>query len=242
VPTELLAGSNFSVTLNLQRRAGDVRVLDLRPEGSTGADLTESLTEPVPSPRLRAPFPWKPETEPLAALGVAVREPTADELESWAEGAAIYDDVSGGSSRMGGIVLVAAPRLVAGEADESLEIYRKVFGQNGERAPYIRSVIARVIDDYLRETGARRVVGFELRRYLRNRPNSQLEAYLLLEELDALHRHHRSLGLAPAEYRHIQRRWLTEITPETISVDELAEVIHPSRYVRGSDVLDLFGR
>ena len=40
----------------------------------------------------------------------------------------------------------------------------------------------------------------------------------------------------------VQREWLREIQPDGITLDELAEAIYPSRYVRGSDILDIFGR
>ena len=92
-----------------------------------------------------------------------------------------------------------------------------------------------------RDTGVRRVIGFELRRYLNNRPSTQFQAYRALQDLDALFGHHRRSGLTPAEYRSIQRSWLQDIKPEGITLEELAELIHPSRYVRGSDVLDIFG-
>ena len=77
---------------------------------------------------------------------------------------------------------------------------------------------------------------------MKNRPSSLLEAYSTLEALDSLFRYHRRLGLSPGEYRRIQREWLREIQPDGITLDELAEAIHPSRYVRGSDILDIFGR
>jgi hypothetical protein len=32
-----------------------------------------------------------------------------------------------------------------------------------------------------------------------------------------------------------------DIKPEGITIEELAEAVRPSRYVRGSDVLDIFG-
>ena len=63
----------------------------------------------------------------------------------------------------------------------------------------------------------------------------------LLEDLDILFALHRGLGLTPGEYRPIQARWLEAIRPEGITTQELAEAIQPSRYVRGSDVLDIFG-
>ncbi|MEE8581778.1 MAG: hypothetical protein V3T33_09335, partial [Myxococcota bacterium] len=77
--------------------------------------------------------------------------------------------------------------------------------------------------------------------YLKNRPSSKFEAYQALIALDELFRTHRNSGLVPSEYRRIQREWLQAIQPEGISIDELAELIHPSHYVRGSDVLDIFG-
>ena len=85
------------------------------------------------------------------------------------------------------------------------------------------------------------MVGFEFRRYVNNRPSTQFEAYRTLQGLAALFRHHRRSGLTPAEYRGIQKTWIEDIKPEGIGLGELAEAIHPSRYVRGSDVLDVFG-
>jgi hypothetical protein len=84
-------------------------------------------------------------------------------------------------------------------------------------------------------------VGFELRRYVKNRPNSRFQAYKALEDLDVLFAYHRDLGLTPGEYRPIQHEWLEAIKPEGISLVELGEAIRPSHYVRGSDVLDIFG-
>ena len=60
--------------------------------------------------------------------------------------------------------------------------------------------------------------------------------------LEALLRYHRALGLAPSEYERIQAGWLAAVKPDGISPEEFAEMVHPSRYVRGSDVLDVFGR
>jgi hypothetical protein len=98
------------------------------------------------------------------------------------------------------------------------------------------------LDRYLENSRARRVVGFELRRFVKNRPSTLLEAYGMLESLDALFQYHRRLGLSPGEYRRIQENWLRQIQPDGITLDELSETIHPSRYVRGSDILDIFGR
>ena len=63
----------------------------------------------------------------------------------------------------------------------------------------------------------------------------------MLQSLDALFRHHRRSGLTPTEYGPIQYGWLETVLPDGISVRELSEFVHPSRYVRGSDVLDVFG-
>ena len=98
------------------------------------------------------------------------------------------------------------------------------------------------LDRYLANTRARRVFGFELRRFVKNRPSTLLDAYQALESLDALFRYHRRLGLSKGEYRRIQQGWLRRIQPDGITLDELSEAIHPPRYVRGSDILDIFGR
>ena len=104
------------------------------------------------------------------------------------------------------------------------------------------TVLQLALDRYLEETRSRRVIGFELRRFVKNRPSTLIEAYDTLESLDELFRYHRRLGLSPGEYRTIQREWLREIQPDGITLDELSETIHPSRYVRGSDILDIFGQ
>ena len=76
---------------------------------------------------------------------------------------------------------------------------------------------------------------------MKNRPSSLFDAYQVFEDLDALFAHHRALGLTPGEYRPIQAAWLEQIRPEGITIDELAEAVHPSRYVRGTDILEIFG-
>ena len=108
-------------------------------------------------------------------------------------------------------------------------------------APRIREILQASLDQYRSVTGARRVVGFEFRRYIMNRPSSQFAAYQALQELDSLFRNQRTSGLAPSEFSHIQNPWLVEILPEGITSDELSQTIFPSRYVRGSDILDVFG-
>ena len=136
---------------------------------------------------------------------------------------------------------VSEVRLIAQEIERSVSLHDELFGEEGSRAQYVREVLQQAADDYRRSTGARRIVGFELRRYVYNRPSSQFAAYQELQKLDALFRHHRRSGLTPTEYRAIQKEWLESIRPEGIVIRELSEFIHPSRYVRGSDVLDVFG-
>ena len=133
-------------------------------------------------------------------------------------------------------------RIDPGYADGALALYQGLFGYEGERTDEIREILQDALDRYLANTRARRVVGFELRRFVKNRPSTLLEAYRTLDALDDLFRDHRRLGLSPGEYRRIQKSWLREIQPDGITLDELAEAIHPSRYVRGSDILDIFGR
>ncbi|MBW2233161.1 MAG: hypothetical protein JRH17_22485, partial [Deltaproteobacteria bacterium] len=65
--------------------------------------------------------------------------------------------------------------------------------------------------------------------------------FRVLENLDLLFALHRDLGLTPGEYRPIQHRWLEAIKPDGMTTAQLAEAVRPSRYVRGSDVLDIFG-
>jgi hypothetical protein len=138
-------------------------------------------------------------------------------------------------------VTVSEDRLVAREVEKSSALYAQVFGAHGSKAPKVRAALQSAVDDYRRSTGARRIVGFELRRYIYNRPSSQYLAYQALHSLDLLFRHHRRSGLTPAEFGAIQREWLRQIQPEGISVAQLSELVHPSRYIRGSDVLDIFG-
>jgi predicted TIM-barrel fold metal-dependent hydrolase len=126
-------------------------------------------------------------------------------------------------------------------AEQAVLLFEQIFGADGGQIAKRRQLLQNAVDQYVRNTGARRVVGFELRRYVKNRPSSLYQAYRLLEDLDALFRHHRGLGLVPGEYRPIQARWLAAIRPEGITTEELAEAVQPSRYVRGTDVLDIFG-
>jgi hypothetical protein len=139
-------------------------------------------------------------------------------------------------------VSVTIARLNADFADDAIAVYEELFGLEQERTDEVREILQGALDLYLATTRARRVVGFELRRFVKNRPSTLLEAYRTLELLDDLFRYHRRLGLSPGEFRIIQDDWLRQIQPDGITLDELAEAIHPSRYVRGSDILDIFGR
>jgi hypothetical protein len=177
----------------------------------------------------------------LAPVGIQLRDPTSAELRSAARGAVVYQDLGSMLQGRDGEVLVSEARLIAHEVEQTAAIFERVFSSDGSRAARVRSSLQAAVDDYKRSTGARRVVGFELRRYVYNRPSSQFEAYQELQSLDALFRHHRRSGLTPTEYGPIQRKWLEAVRPEGISVRELSEFVHPSRYVRGSDVLDVFG-
>ena len=138
-------------------------------------------------------------------------------------------------------VTVSASRVLAQDAQSAAVRFEQLFGKDGSRAESVREVLQKALDDYLRDGTARRVLGFEFRRFLRNRPNSQFDAYVVLDDLDHLFSYHRNLGLTRGEYIRIQRGWLETIQPDGISLEELAEAIHPSRFVRGSDILELFG-
>jgi hypothetical protein len=178
----------------------------------------------------------------LADLDVDARPTTAREYASRLGGAAIIDDVGTNLGKWDHQLLpVAEARIRGREAERAVEFYEQLFGPGGSRSEYLRSVLQGALDQYVRTTGARRVVGFELRRYVKNRPSSQFAAYQTLDDLDTLFAYHRDLGLTPGEYRPIQRSWLVSIKPEGITLSELAEAVRPSRYVRGSDVLDIFG-
>ena len=178
--------------------------------------------------------------ERLRALDVEARPMATSVMLARLEGDAVIDDrglASGGTS-----AVVTEARLDARDSEKAIGLYGRLFGEHDERADHVRSVLQNALDQYREIHRAQRVVGFELRRFVKNRPSTLIEAYTTLEELDTLFRYHRRLGLSPGEYKRIQRGWLAKIQPEGIEVDELAETIHPSRYVRGSDILDIFGQ
>lgn len=218
------------------------RVPALTPRGASRSELTGAfgpVEVPIATPPPREAPPLR-RAERLKELDVTAREtPLRVQLDRL-RGAAIIDDLGGPTDE--GRVVVTAARLDASDAERAIELYESLFGPEGERAGEVRAVLQEALDAYLETTRARRVIGFELRRFVKNRPSTLLEAYQTLDRLDALFRYHRRLGLSPGEFRRIQRDWLDRIQPEGITLDELAEAIHPSRYVRGSDILDIFGR
>ena len=216
----------------------------LKATGAPRNDITTIFPGPEIAP---TPAPWMPdewrvgEARRLRELSVRPRERTVDEWGRWLRGAGIIDEIGRGSPRRDGMVTVAQPRLLAADAQRTIELYERAFGRDAVRAPRVRALLADALEQYRRSSGTRRVVGFEFRRYVKNRPSSLFEAYQVFEDLDRLFDHHRALGLTPSEYRPIQADWLAQIKPDGIAIDELAEAIHPSRYVRGTDILDIFG-
>ena len=178
--------------------------------------------------------------ERLRALDVEARPMSTAVMLARLEGDAVIDDR--GLASDGASAVVTEARLDARDAETAIGLYGRLFGEHDERADHVRSVLQNALDQYREVHRSQRVVGFELRRFVKNRPSTLIEAYTTLEELDTLFRYHRRLGLSPGEYKRIQRGWLEKIQPEGIEVDELAETIHPSRYVRGSDILDIFGQ
>ncbi|MCG8588846.1 MAG: hypothetical protein MJE66_06105, partial [Proteobacteria bacterium] len=215
---------------------------DLRPEGPGLTSIGEVFAErgPSPDPWLIAPL-QESEPQRLAEVGVDVRALSPEESAARQLGVVIVDDVARGRVADDG-ASVADLRLHQDEARRASELLEEVFGADFERTEELRQVLADAVADFRSETGVDRVSGFEFRRYLNNRPSSQFPAYRTLNDLDRLLRHHRRSGLAPAEYQRIQRGWLERIAPEGLPVGELAEAIHPTRYLRGSDILDVFGR
>lgn len=218
---------------------------DLHPDGASRDDITEMFIPAsiVPIPPAWEADAWMPwERSELTNLFVFARPLEQRELQSQLAGAGVIDDVGRDLQAWDGRPLpVAGERLDGKEAKLAVDLFEQIFGADGGNVDYLRRVLQRALDEYTRNTGARRVVGFELRRYVKNRPSSLYQAYQLLEDLDQLFAYHRGLGLTPGEYRPIQARWLAAIRPDGITTRELAEAVQPSRYVRGSDVLDIFG-
>lgn len=218
---------------------------DLHPEGASRDDVSSMYfaEDLVPNPPPIEPDPWLPwQRSELTNLFVFARPLDGHEWKTWLAGAPVIDDVGRNLQAWDGRPMpVAAARLDGEDAQRAVELFEEIFGSDGGNVPALRRTLQRALDEYVRNTGARRVVGFELRRYVKNRPSSLYQAYQLLEDLDTLFAYHRGLGLTPGEYRPIQARWLDAIRPEGITTAELAEAVQPSRYVRGTDVLDIFG-
>jgi len=218
---------------------------DLHPEGATRDDITFMLfaDDLIPLPSAYTSIPWLPFNEEIVEkLDIELRPTTQRELQSRLAGAAIIDDVGSDLRAWDDRPVRIADARVSGRTAKSAHnLYVQLFGRGNTNADHLRGVLQEVVDQYVRSTGSRRVTGFELRRYVKNRPSSRFEAFRALEDLDLLFALHRDLGLTPGEYRPIQQRWLEAIKPEGITLAQLAEAVRPSRYVRGSDVLDIFG-
>lgn len=225
--------------------SGLAQIADLHPLGGGRDDPSTMFFNPK---RVPIPPPWDPSNwipfhqDSVMELDIAVRLMTNREYRSRLRGATVIDDVGTELTAWDGRALeVSEARINGEEAEHAVAILKQLFGPRESRATWVRDVLQNALDQYRRTTGARRVVGFELRRYVKNRPSSLYQAHKVLEDLDKLFAMHRGLGLTPGEYRPIQKRWLALIKPEGITTSELAETIQPSRYVRGSDVLDIFG-
>ncbi|MBJ21412.1 MAG: hypothetical protein CL933_18550 [Deltaproteobacteria bacterium] len=224
----------------------DDRVPSLLGLGSSRSQLPGAFgptVVPTPSRKFREASPLS-NADRLTSLAIDAHDTPAEVLLARLEGVAVIDDLahSKDSSAKRGKVAITGARLDPQDAESAISLYEELFGTDGQRTGEVRDVLQSALDRYLEMTRARRVIGFELRRFVKNRPSSLLEAYTTLDQLDALFRYHRRLGLSPGEFRRIQRGWLEQIRPDGITLEELAEAIHPSRYVRGSDILDIFGR
>ena len=218
---------------------------DLHPEGASRDDPSSMYwaNDLVPLPPPWNSPPWLPwQRSQLTDLFVRARTLTPREFQGLLYSAAIIDDVGRDLQAWDGRPLPVAGHRLDGEgAKRAVDLFEQIFGADGGNVDHLRRVLQVSVDEYKTRTGSRRVVGFELRRFVKNRPSSLYEAHQLLEDLDSLFAQHRDLGLTPGEYRPIQARWLRAIRPEGITTRELAEAVQPSRYVRGSDVLDIFG-
>jgi len=219
---------------------------DLHPEGAVTDDFSSVYFDEEIVP---APDAWRAEPEiptddtELASIGIDLRSDSPRTLRGRMERAAISDDVGSDiPDRQTDRVEVSISRVIVNDAKEVASRYERLFGAEGENAERVKATLSSALDRFRETNGSRRVLGFEFRRYVRNRPSSQLDAYVALEALDTLFSYHRNLGLTPGEYNRVQRRWLESIKPEGLSVEELAEAVHPSRFIRGSDILDVFGQ
>ena len=241
-PTAALNANNSPATPAIFFSTKSFSVLDLQPLGASTADLAQAFW--IPAPRPRDPYPplvLISDPASLLEIGIAALPTTSAQYQTRLAGAGVFDDVNSGVRLASSPAWVSEARLLPDESQDALMAYQRVLGPDRVNAPRIREILQTSLDQYRSVTGARRVVGFEFRRYIMNRPSSQFAAYQALQELDSLFRNQRTSGLAPSEFFHIQKPWLDEIVPEGITSDELSQTIFPSRYVRGSDILDVFG-
>jgi hypothetical protein len=227
-----------------EAKTGDLadQVPSLRPTGSSRSDLSGAFgPKIVPVSERQIPETLElQDSERLLEINIDAFDTPFSIRLARLEGSAVINDLDLPWDDT--TVSVTIARLNADFADDAIAVYEELFGLEQERTDEVREILQGALDLYLATTRARRVVGFELRRFVKNRPSTLLEAYRTLELLDDLFRYHRRLGLSPGEFRIIQDDWLRRIQPDGITLDELAEAIHPSRYVRGSDILDIFGR
>jgi hypothetical protein len=239
------ANAELLTTANLAIPPDYLSLADLHPRGGSRDDPSTMFieSEVVPLPVAWVAAPWLPVNHAsVEELGIDVQPMSVAEYMSQLRGATLIDDVGQGLTPGDGRPLrVSDARIEGTEAARAVALLNDLLGPRRGRALRVRTALQNALDQYLRTSGARRVVGFELRRFVKNRPSSLFAAYKALEDLDLLFALHRGLGLTPGEYRPIQASWLKAIRPEGITTRELAEAIQPSRYVRGSDVLDIFG-
>lgn len=236
---------------DFQFRSGELsdlrRIPLLPPIGPSRSDLSGAFGPiEVPTASLPVGEPSRLENpQRLRELGVDPIETPASVMRARVLGAAVIDDLrlrdDLGLRDESRFVRVSEARMDAADAEAAIALSEELFGPEGERSDEVRRILQEAIDQYLETTRARRVIGFELRRFVKNRPSTLFAAYQTLQSLERLFRYHRRLGLSPGEYRPIQAEWLRQIQPEGITLDELAETVHPSRYVQGSDILDIFG-
>ena len=239
------ANAELLTTANLAIPPDYISLADLHPQGGSRDDPSTMFIESeiVPLPVAWVAAPWLPINHAsVEELGIDVQPMSVAEYMSQLRGATLIDDVGQGLTPGDGRPLrISDARIEGTEAARAVALLNELLGPQRGRALRVRTALQNALDQYLRTSGARRVVGFELRRFVKNRPSSLFAAYKALEDLDLLFALHRGLGLTPGEYRPIQASWLKAIRPEGITTRELAEAIQPSRYVRGSDVLDIFG-
>ena len=199
------------------------------PFGGSRSELTGAIP---PLERARVETIWR-DLQPLqnpkrmAELGVEALETPAETLVARLEGGAILDDTGLIATR--GRVPVTESRLNPTDAEAAIALYESLFGPDGERTAEVQAVLQDALDLYRTQTRARRIVGFELRRFVKNRPSTLLEAYSTLDQLDALFRYHRRLGLPEA----------SSGDPARVARGHPARRHHPRRAVRDDSPVTL---